>query len=219
MEDKGKLLSDEGIILPGSVVEIICSGLGEKSDYMGKEIGRCFGIEEVGDLISKGTKGAARIVFRRRNANELGPIDYRLTISADASEFKAIIPDGTQMRLGVANDDDLVAHLHHVAMEMIPSSDRGEEWTIFFCTEADRGLNQSRPPSDRRSLGPASVLSSRWPDRPHACVQRDRPDPDRECGKDKAASGRMHTDALGCSGGFSQTVDRTRPFVSSTAQA
>ena len=53
LEDKGKLLSDEGIILPGLVVEIIRAGLGELGDYLGNEIGRCFGIEDAGALIRR----------------------------------------------------------------------------------------------------------------------------------------------------------------------
>ena len=150
-EDKRKPLSDQGIILSESVVEVIRSGLGEQGDYIGKEIGRCFGIKEVGDLIRKGTKGAAQkgaaqIVFRTHNENKLVPIDHRLTINTHASEFKAIIPEGIQLRIGIEDEDYTVGYLHHVAMEMISPSDRGEEWTNFSaCGLLDALTDHVRP--------------------------------------------------------------------------
>ena len=132
LEDKGRPLSDEGIILPGSVAEIIRSGLVEQGDYMGNEIGRCFGIEEPGALIRKETKGAAHVVFRKHTANDLAPIDHLLTISAHASEFNTIIPDGTQIRLGVRNDDHSFGYLHRIAMDMIALGDGDEERPSFY---------------------------------------------------------------------------------------
>ena len=132
LEDKGRPLSDEGIILPGSVAEIIRSGLVEQGDYIGNEIGRCFGIEEPGALIRKETKGAAHVVFRKHTANDLAPIDHLLTISAHASEFNTIIPDGTQIRLGVGNDDHFFGYFHRIAMDMIALGDGDEERRSFY---------------------------------------------------------------------------------------
>ena len=127
LEDKGRPLPDEDIVLPGSVVEIIRSGLVERGDHLGNEIGRCFGIEEPGALIRKETRDAAHIVFRKHTANDFAPIDHSLTIGVHASEFNTIIPDGTQMRFGVGNDDHPIAYLHRMAMDMIALGDRDGE--------------------------------------------------------------------------------------------
>ena len=129
--DKERLPSEEGIVLPSWVMDIIRSGFSQQGEYLGKEIGRCFGIEEAGALIRKSTKGATRIVFRRHNANELTPIDHLLTISAHASEFKTIIPESTQMRIGVGDDDYSLDYLRRMAMEMIATVDREEDRPIF----------------------------------------------------------------------------------------
>ena len=127
LEYKGNLKSDEDIILPSSVVEIIRSGLGDQGDYVGNEIGRCFGIKEAGALIRKGTKGAAHIVFRKRNANEAEPIGHRLTISAHSKAFETVIPEATQMRIKLGNDEYPIEYLRRMAIEMISLGDRGEE--------------------------------------------------------------------------------------------
>ena len=127
LEDKGRPLPDEDIVLPGSVVEIIRSGLVEQGDYLGSEIGRCFGIGEPGALIRKETRGAAHIVFRKHTANDFAPIDHLLTISVHASEFNTIIPDGTQMRFGLGNDDHPIGRLYRMAMDMIALGDGDEE--------------------------------------------------------------------------------------------
>ena len=125
--DKGRSPFEEGIVLSSLVTGVIRSGFGEQGGYLGNEIGRCFGIEELGGLIRKGTKGAAHIVFCKHNANDLAPIDHRLTIRANASEFNTIIPDGTQLRLGAGNDHHPIAYLRRMAMEMISLGDRDDE--------------------------------------------------------------------------------------------
>ncbi len=129
---KGRPQYEEGTVLPSSVVDVIRSRFSEQGGYLGNEIGRCFGIEEVGALIRKGTKGPSRIVFRRHNANELTPIDHLLTISAHTSEFKTIIPESTQMRIGAGGDDYQPEHLRQMAMEMIEAFDRDEERSNYY---------------------------------------------------------------------------------------
>ncbi len=144
--DKGKLLSEEGIVLPRSVVDVIRSGLCEQGDYLGNEIGRCFGIEKAEALIRKDSKGAASIVFRRHNANALAPLDHRLTISPHASEFQTIIPEGTQIRFNVRDNDDLIEYLRRLAMEAISLGDRGEELPQMFAWELlERLTDHVRP--------------------------------------------------------------------------
>ena len=129
---KGRSPFEEGIVLPSFVMDVLRSGFGEQGEYLGNEIGRCFGIEKAGALIRKGTKGATRIVFRRHNADELTPIDNLLTISARTSEFKTIIPESTQMRIGVGDDDFPREYLRRMAMEVISTVGQEEDRKDFF---------------------------------------------------------------------------------------
>ena len=146
LEDKGKPLSDEDIILPEPVVEIIRSGSSEQGDDIDNEIGRCFGIEETGVLTRKGTKGAACITFRRCDANGVRPIDHRLTISARAEEFKTVIPEGTQMRIGIGGDDHPIEHLRRMAMG-ITSRDgwKGEQLKMYAWDMVETLIDHVRP--------------------------------------------------------------------------
>ena len=123
---------EEGIVLPSFVMDVIRSAFGEQGEYLGNEIGRCFGIEEAGALIRKGTRGATRIGFRRNNENELTPINHLLTVSAHSSDFKTIIPESTQMRIGVGVEDYPFDHLRRMALEMISAVGREEERKDFY---------------------------------------------------------------------------------------
>ncbi len=115
--DIERYLFEEDLVLPGPVLEAICSGFDEQGDYLGNEIGRCFGIKEPGALIRKGGQGAAEITFRKQNVGDPSPINHRLTIKPNSSEFSTILPEGIQIRVG--NDPDQMENLHRIAMEMM----------------------------------------------------------------------------------------------------
>ena len=132
LEYKGKRLPEEGIVLPAPVTDAIRSQLGKQGDYLGDEIGRCFGIEDAGALIRKGTKDMARIAFRRHNANEAESIDHRLIIGAHAKEFRTVIPEGTRIRIGLGDDDYPIGYLRRMAMEMISLGDRGNKRSNIY---------------------------------------------------------------------------------------
>ena len=139
LEYKGKRLPEEGIVLPAPVTDAIRSRLSEQDDYLGNEIGRCFGIEDAGALIRKGTKDTARIAFRRHNANEAEPIEHSLTISANAKELETVIPKGTRIRIRLG-DDDLIEYFREMAMETVSPDHRREELRKFLAWEILEGL-------------------------------------------------------------------------------
>ena len=132
VENKRSPRSDEGILLPKSIVEIIRSGLSELGDHVGNEIGRCFGIQDTGALIRKGTGDTADIVCRWRNVDHLASIDHVLTISAHGRDFNTTIPGGTELRLGVGNVDHPMGDLLRIATEVISFGDRDQDNRSFW---------------------------------------------------------------------------------------
>ena len=120
---KGKALGGKGFVLPSSVTDVIRSGLGEQGEFLGNEIGRCFGIEKTGSLIRKEARGPAWIAFRKHNGSNSAVIDHRLEIRAQMSDFKTIIPENTQIRIrgeGEGEDDDyMIKRLQQMVMEMV----------------------------------------------------------------------------------------------------
>ncbi len=143
---KGKSPPDEGIVLPSLVMEVIRSGFGEQGEYLGNEVSRCFGIEEVGTLIRKGTKGTARIGFHKRGACEIAPIEHSLTIGTQVNKYSTVIPQDIQMRVGVENDDYSIELLRRWAVEMISVGDRDEDRPNFFAWRFLEALaDQIRP--------------------------------------------------------------------------
>ncbi len=132
LSDKRESLSKEGIVLPDSITDFIRSRLSEKGDGLGNEIGRCFGIEEVRELIRKGSKGGTRINFRKHNVNELAAIDHRLTINTQTNKFETIIPESTPVRINAEGDDYSIRYFHNLAEEMLLLLDKGEKRLSFF---------------------------------------------------------------------------------------
>ncbi len=154
LEYKGKPLPEEGIVLPAPVTDAIRSRLSEQDDYLGNEIGRCFGIEDAGALIRKGTTDTARIAFRRHNAKEAKPIDHSLTISANAKELETVIPEGTRIRIGLGDDDYPIGYLRRMAMEMISLGDRGNKRSNSYAWMLLEELTDQVPP---QIVGPLAL--------------------------------------------------------------
>ena len=128
---EGKSALGEGFMLPASVVEIIRSGLARQGKFICDEIGRCFGIEEVGKLTREGSKTAAQVAFRKHNAHGEEPIDHRLTISAQRKSFSTIIPEGTRVPIGI-RDGNIVTEKLRIAMEMISQVGREDKKSFQF---------------------------------------------------------------------------------------
>lgn len=120
---EGKFLSRQGFVLPAQLVDLICSGLGI-GDLFGKEITRCFGIRQQGALIRNGARGSASIAFRKSAESGETPFDHRLTISADASDFKTSFPIDTPIRL---NSGAPIEYLRRWAKDMTWPDDLEEK--------------------------------------------------------------------------------------------
>jgi len=132
LDDDEKQLSDEGIILPEPVVDIIRAGLDNQGKTLGDEIGRCFGIDMFETLIRKQARDGARVGFRWHDTHEKDPIDSQLEIHSRRSEFKTIFPDDKQIRIRIDKDDDQSRVFRHFALNLIEQYDRKEKHQMQY---------------------------------------------------------------------------------------
>ncbi len=130
--DEIKLLSKEGMVLPDSITDLIRSELGNQGGDLGNEMGRCFGIEEVGELIRKGSRGGARIDFCRRDVDELATVGHRLIINTQTSVFRTKIPEGAPVRVNAEGDDYSIRYFHDLAEETFSPLNKGGKHLSFF---------------------------------------------------------------------------------------
>ena len=127
------------IVLPGVVSDAIRSEFGAQGNAFGNEIVRCFGIDTIGALLRKGSKGGAHIVLRRR-LNGSAPFEYGLTIKGQETEFKTTIPKGTPMRIDVRDADRQIEYLQQVVENMILKADRKDESEMVWAWQRLMGV-------------------------------------------------------------------------------
>ena len=129
--DKSEAALDRTIVLPSALADEICSVLDAQGDQLGNEIGRSFGLKEVGTLIRKGKRDSARIIVQKRFAPDSAPVEYRLVIRAKKVEFRTTLPKGTPIRVDVAAANRAIEYLRHMVPEMISVADQTEEQRQF----------------------------------------------------------------------------------------
>ena len=96
-----KLMAKESLVLPPPVTDEIRSVLDAQGDQLGNEISRCFGIDETGALVRKGSRDGTRVVFRRHVLNGSAPFEHELMVGAREAKFKTTIPEETPIRIKV----------------------------------------------------------------------------------------------------------------------
>ena len=80
------------VVLPSPVADLIRSGFDAGGDALGREIGRCFGIDNAGALIRRGRRNGARIVLRRPVSEDSTSFEHMLTLVGRTTEFRTKIP-------------------------------------------------------------------------------------------------------------------------------
>ena len=81
------------VLLPSSVTDLIRSGFNRGGDELGREILRCFGMDNVGAVLRKGKSMEARILLRRRMSNNATRFEHQWTLAEQATKFKTAIPE------------------------------------------------------------------------------------------------------------------------------
>ena len=193
--------------LPPEIVTFIRSRFDafKRGDEIGNEIIRCFGIDDLKALVRKGC-GQGAIVMRRHFSNHSKSAVHTLVLRSQGAEFTTKIPKGMAIQID-AEDESEVEHL----------VDSMEEHDDFFCMAFDRNRARFRPASRYWSTQFPRILSSRGPDRRHACAPRSRQRRDRQRVDNWTASRHPYTHAFGRTDGFPSTNNRTRPAVGGPA--
>ena len=127
--DRRKSPAGASIVLPPLVADEIRSGFDAGGDALGREIGRCFGIDEAGALSRKGRRNIARIVLRQRISDDIAPVKHTLALAAHQTEFRTSIPADTPIQADAKSTDGLeeCVHLIDYLRSMEDEEQRDEE--------------------------------------------------------------------------------------------
>ena len=97
----GSSSDQEGIDLPGPILDEIRSLFDARGRHFGYEISRCFGIDEAGALSRKGAGNGAHVVIRNRLSGGSLSGDHDLTLGKRETRFEGSFPD----RLRISSDE------------------------------------------------------------------------------------------------------------------
>ena len=98
---------ETGIVLPFPLADEIRSGFDAQGRAVGREIGRCFGIDKTGGLVRKGQKTGGRIRLRRRDSNGSVPVEHVLSLQTRTTELKTTIPEKMSIRIDATHVDEI----------------------------------------------------------------------------------------------------------------
>ena len=87
--------------IPDFILSEIQSEFDSQGDLIDFELCRCFGIDEIGKLIRKRSRGGARIVIRRHLTESSTSLEHRLTLKAKKAEFKVDVPEKMTIQQGL----------------------------------------------------------------------------------------------------------------------
>ncbi len=105
--DRPKSSGGDRIVLTSRIADEIRVGLDAGGDDLGREIGRCFGLDEPNALSRRGRGNTARIVLQRQTGNGTTPVAHTLTLAAHQTELRTTIPADTLIEVGNNNSDEL----------------------------------------------------------------------------------------------------------------
>ncbi len=97
----------QGVLLPPAVADLFRSGFDNGRDALGREICRCFGIDDAGALIRRGKSKGARVALRRRTSSDSARFEHQLTLARKAIESKTTIPEEIPVRINSEDDEEM----------------------------------------------------------------------------------------------------------------
>ena len=133
--DRRKPPTGASVVLPALIADEIRSGFDACGEAIGREICRCFGMDEASPLSRRGRKNVARIVLRQSIPDDVAPVEHTLTLLGHQTEFKTNIPEDTPIQVSAANRDalDECEHLIDYLYSM-EADERRDEHQAFYAT-------------------------------------------------------------------------------------
>lgn len=119
-------------ILPSSVASIVHNKLnaGEyPEDEIFAEIVRCFGVNDMSEIIRHSAKSASISIAKQANHSE-EPFEFKLHVSRSLKTFEAIFPNESQLQL----NEDRYLNLQHAAREIVQYLDLDDPDLYEFAT-------------------------------------------------------------------------------------
>ena len=138
--DAREPLGQQDVLVRSPITDLIHSSFDKGRDALGREICRCFGIDNAGTLIRRGRRKGARIVLRRRMPNDSSRFEHQLTLARQAIEVKATIPEEIPAWIDTEYADEMSEFLRRTNMKELGTKEWDEIWWFMEAfMEALRG--------------------------------------------------------------------------------
>ena len=124
---------DQGsVVLPSPVTDLIRSGFDAGGDALGREIGRCFGIDNAGALIRRGRRNGARIVLRRPVSEDSACFEHVLTLAGRTAECRTTFSKKIPIRINAQDADDITEYMRIMNSSEINSEEKEDIFWHFI---------------------------------------------------------------------------------------
>ena len=107
--DKLKSENTKVLAFPDFISDEIQTVFNTRSDRLGFELCRCFGVDETSKLVRKKSRGGAHIVIRSHLPDYPKPFEHRLALRGNNTEFKMSVPN----RIIIQKERNLYRHINH----------------------------------------------------------------------------------------------------------
>lgn len=87
------------VAIPETVAAAIRLQFEARMQFLGREVARCFGVDNISPLVRRGKGGGARITLRRNISNLIDPFENKLTLRARGLESSTAIPEGMSINV------------------------------------------------------------------------------------------------------------------------
>ena len=137
--------SIENFPLSPSIIELIRSSFNDWGYHVSREIIRCFGLEEAGDLIRNRISSSAHVTIHQYGSKS-AHIQHQLTIKARSDNFKTTVSGDVRIEVGRRNNNYGMRYLLRSALEMtLPRYEDEEQLDFYFWRFREGLVNYVRP--------------------------------------------------------------------------
>ena len=126
-------LKRDRIAIPGPVLDFIRARFEEQGDNIRNEIGRSFGsTDKIGPLIRRGSRKGAHVVFRRRSPKDPAPVEQRLALRSNRTEFRTTISAENPIQVELKKSPRVDEILGRMALMLTDNQQDGDRFFENF---------------------------------------------------------------------------------------